>query len=247
MCEKPFATTVEDGRRMLLAIRESGVKCQMAHLFRFLPYYINAKNSVAGGNLGEILTATLQMKNRISVPTRMLSWAASSSPAWFLLAHAVDMLTWVCGSDIGELKATGVKKKLVSMGVDTYDLIRVEAELENGVPCLLEANWIVPDNYPITAAVRFELEGTEGVYDVDTGDPVITRASPEGYGVMGMLEFEVGGYYVGLRRHMLDAFARSVEYGAPLVTDAGDGFRALCVLDTIERSLREKSACRVEY
>ena len=237
LCEKPFATTLEDGRAMLVAIEENGVICQMAHLFRFLPFYRNVANAVEKGQIGEVLSANLMMHNRITVPTKMLRWADRSSPSWFLLAHSLDMLLWGYQSKAVTVRAPGVKRKLVSMGVNTYDLIKAEMVLENSAICTMEANWVMPEGMPINAAVKLTISGTEGAYETNTGDPISTLMLPDSYGVQGILEFDVGGYYVGLRRHMLDAFTRTIEYGAPLVTNARDGYNALCVLEAIDRSM----------
>ncbi len=240
LCEKPFATSVEDGKAMLKAIQENGVKCQMAHLFRFLPFYINAKKAVENGKIGEVLSADVLTIDKIFVPTKMLKWAASSSPSWFLLSHVIDMLLWVNGSRAVSVRATGIKKKLVSMGIDTYDIVKAEMVLENGAICNIEANWVFPNSMPITAGVKFFLSGTEGAYQTNTSDP-ISELMAEDYSIQGILEYDAAGYYIGLRRNLVEAFLRSLEYDAPIMTDEVDGFNTLMVLDAIDKSMQDGS------
>jgi predicted dehydrogenase len=239
LLEKPFASTLDDAQRMMDAIDKNGVKVQMAHLFRFIPFYINMKNAAANGELGELLSANVTMLNRISVPTKMLSWAGKSSPSWFLLSHAIDAILWINNSRAKTVRARGFKRKLVTLGVDTYDIMKCEAVLENGAVCNFEANWIMPNTHPITAAVHIMVSGTEGSMYADTGDPIERKTTAAEYSIPGILEYEIGGYYCGLRRNMIDAFARTLEYGAPLISSAVDGYNAMEVLCAIDRSIAD--------
>lgn len=241
MIEKPFATNREDAKRMLEAIKRNEVKTQMAHLFRFLPIYMNIKNAAAAGELGDILSTNVTMLNRLYVPTKMLKWAASSSPSWFLLSHSIDTIMWISGCNVKSVRAHGIKKKLVSMGVDTYDIIKVTAELENGAISTFEANWIIPDSLPVTAVVKMMVSGTEGAMMVDTGDQIATKAGNTGYSLPGFFEYDLYGYYSGLRRNMIETFARCVENDVTPPTVAQDGFNTYCVLEAIDSSL---TSCR---
>ncbi len=241
MLEKPFATNVEDGKRMMEAIKRNGVKVQMAHLFRCIPFYINMKNAAKAGELGEILSTNVTMLNRIFVPTKMLSWANKSSPSWFLLSHAIDAILWINNSRAKTVRAYGIKKKLVSLGVDTYDIIKAEVTLENGAICTFEANWILPDTHPITATVRMMVSGTEGTMYTDTADPIVQKTVADDYSIPGILEYDIGGVHCGLRRNMLEAFARSVDYDMDLITTAEDGYNAMRVLCAIDESIANGS------
>jgi len=242
MVEKPFATTTADGKRMLEAAARNGVPVQMAHLFRFLPFYMNLKNAAMAGEFGEILSTNVVMLNRLFVPTKMLKWAAASSPSWFLLSHSIDAILWVNDCRVKKLSARGVKRKLVSMGIDTYDLVKVTAELENGALSSFEANWVIPDSYPITAAVQMVISGTEGTMTVSTGDPIITKATKQEFTIPGILEYDLYGYYSGLRRNMIETFARCVENNTAPPTTAVDGYNTLCVLEAIDRSMENGGA-----
>ena len=202
------------------------------------------------GELGEILSNNVIMQNKISVPTKMLRWAASSSPSWFLLSHSIDAIMWVNDCRVKSLSATGVRKKLVSLGVDTYDIVRVSAELENGALASFEANWVIPEATPITASVQMLISGTEGAISLNTGDPIITKSTPNAYSIPGILEYDLYGYYSGLRRNMIESFARSVENGTEPPTTALDGFNTLCVLEAIDRSMErngEKIVLTYDY
>lgn len=237
MLEKPFATNLEDGKMMLEAIERNNTTVQMAHLFRFLPFYINMKKAAESGELGELVSAFSVSTNRIFVPTKMLKWSANSSPSWFLLSHTIDAIMWIMNSKARSVRATGIKKKLVSMGIDTYDIIKAEIVLNNDAVCSFEANWIMPDTYPITAGINMSVTGTEGTISTNTADPIMQKATGNEYSIPGILEYDIGDYHVGLRRNMLEAFARSVEDGSKIMATAEDGYATLKVLCAIDESM----------
>ena len=240
MIEKPFATNVEDGKRMLDAIARNGVQVQMAHLFRFMPIYMNIKNAVKAGEFGDILSTNFLMLNKLFVPTKMLSWSANSSPSWFLLSHALDATMWINNCRVKSLSAVGVKKKLLSMGINTYDLVKVTATLENGCISTFEANWVIPDSKPLTASVNLLVSGTNTAMTVDAGVPIVEKLTPESYSIGGIFDYDLYGYYSGLRRNMIETFARSIDGGVPTVTNEWDGYHTLCVLSAIDESMENQ-------
>lgn len=238
MLEKPFATNLEDGRRMLEAMHENGNLVQMAHLFRFLPFYINMKNAAVSGELGELVSSQATSINQIFVPTKMLKWAGKSSPSWFLLSHSIDAILWIFNEKPVRVRARGIKKKLVAMGIDTYDVIKAEVILESGAVCSFEGNWIYPDTYPIMAGVTMSVTGTEGTISTNTADPIMQKATAKEYSIPGILEYEIGSYRVGLRRNMLEGFARTVMGSSEVLATPEDGFEALKVLCAIDESMK---------
>ena len=248
LLEKPFASNRDDAGRMLEAIRRNGTFVQMAHLFRFIPFYIHMKAAAQAGELGEIVSTSATTLNKIFVPTVMLKWAASSSPSWFLLSHNIDAIMWICDSRVKKLSAVGIKRKLVSMGIDTYDIIKVIAEMESGAISNFEANWILPNTTPIAANVQMLICGTEGTMKLGSGDPIITKSTQTEYSIPGILDFDLYGYFSGLHRNIIETFARSVETKTPPVTNEIDGYNTLCVLEAIDRSMQNGSAeITIEY
>ena len=95
LVEKPLATTVADAQEMLNAVKKAGVKAQIAFSNRFNQPFVVAKKEVEEGRLGDILSINTRLSNTLMVPTRMLSWAAKSSPAWFLMSHTMDVAYWL--------------------------------------------------------------------------------------------------------------------------------------------------------
>ncbi|MFN0050794.1 MAG: Gfo/Idh/MocA family protein [Planctomycetales bacterium] len=59
-CEKPLATTLADGERMLAACRQSGALLAVNHNRRFHPDYRRLRDLIAEGGLGELTSANVQ-------------------------------------------------------------------------------------------------------------------------------------------------------------------------------------------
>ena len=87
LVEKPLATTVEDADAILEAVEEAGVKLMVDFHNRVNPPFVQARQSVLDGELGELKYIYARLSNTTFVPTQMLPWASKSSALWFLASH----------------------------------------------------------------------------------------------------------------------------------------------------------------
>lgn len=58
LCEKPFAMTSDDARKLVKASRAAGVKVGEAFMIKHHPQWIRAKEILSGGDLGEVRAIT---------------------------------------------------------------------------------------------------------------------------------------------------------------------------------------------
>jgi predicted dehydrogenase len=98
--EKPLATTAEDAEAIAAAVREAGITLMVDFHARWNPPFAIARRNIEEGTLGRILSAYFRLNDTISVPTSMLSWAASSSILWFLGSHTVDTLRFLLADEV---------------------------------------------------------------------------------------------------------------------------------------------------
>jgi predicted dehydrogenase len=126
---------------------------------------------VQSGKLGEIEYGYVCMEDIILIPSVWFKhWAQHSSPAWFLGVHFYDLLYWILGKMPTHVYAPGLKKKLLSMGIDTYDSLSAKFQYENGASISVDASWILPNNFSATVNQQIRLIGTDGIQEVDTQD-----------------------------------------------------------------------------
>ena len=171
LVQKPLATDLQEGHEMVKAAEENNVLLYVDFHKRFDPAHIQLKRAVQSGKLGEIEYGYVCMEDVIMVPAEWFkSWAHNSSPAWFIGVHFFDLIYWILGKAPVRVYASGMKKKLVSMGIDTYDSLSAKFEYENGASITVDSSWILPNSFSALVNQQIRLVGTEGMQEVDTQD-----------------------------------------------------------------------------
>jgi predicted dehydrogenase len=74
LCEKPLSLDVADALRVVTAFERAGVLLQVAHVVRFFPEYVAAREAVARGEIGD--PAVLRLSRLTFAPDR-------GSDSWF--------------------------------------------------------------------------------------------------------------------------------------------------------------------
>jgi predicted dehydrogenase len=171
LVEKPLDVTVDGCRRMVDAAQSAGLLLQVDFHKRYDPYHLELERLTRDGKLGEVLYGYCHMEDRIEVPRDWFpQWAPKSSPVWFLGVHFYDLARWVLKSNGTSVFARGQKKKLVGLGVDTYDSVQAQVEFENGAVVTFDTSWILPDKFEAIVNQGIRLVGTEGMMEVDSQD-----------------------------------------------------------------------------
>lgn len=172
LSEKPLDVTSEGCQEMIDACQKAGVFLQVDFHKRYDPDHQAAQKAVRAGKIGEPLYGNVHMEDRIEVPTKWLtSWAAQTSPAWFLGVHFYDLVRWILGSEPKRVYATGQKTRLKSdFGLDTYDCINARIDFENGATVSFDTSWILPESFEAIVNQGVRLVGTLGMFEVDSQD-----------------------------------------------------------------------------
>jgi predicted dehydrogenase len=171
LVEKPLDVTVAGCREVIAAAEENRRLLQVDFHKRWDPYHRELRESVARGSLGEVEYGYAYMEDRIEVPRDWFpEWAAQSSPAWFLGVHMYDLIRWITRSDALWVSATGMKKKLADLGIDTYDSIQAKIVLKTGASFTVDTSWILPEVHEAIVNQGIRVVGSEGMLEVDTQD-----------------------------------------------------------------------------
>ena len=180
LAQKPLSTDIEQGKRMIQAAKENHVMLYVDFHKRFDPAHIQLRNAIKAGKLGEIEYGYVCMEDKILVPSVWFkNWAQNSSPAWFIGIHFYDLIYWLMGEKPVRVYASGVKKKLVSMGIDTYDSLQSKFEFANGASITVDASWILPNSFSSIVNQQIRLVGSEGFQEVDSQDRGVVAAYNE--------------------------------------------------------------------
>ncbi len=241
LCEKPLSTTLEDGLAMKDAVKKSGKRLMINFGNRHRPRGKKLRELVQDRNaVGEIATVYIELNERLG-KTETLSWAAETSPVWFLLSHCVDYVRYITGLEIVEVHGYQTKKLLVSQGFDTSDTAIFVGKLSNGGHIFLGSSWAYPVDYTFDLDFPMRVIGTKGLIECQMHSRDLMLHAP-GTGVRAV-NFTYN--YPDYRGHKEDWWTQSTRYfvhcietGQAPKPDVDDGIACLKVLLAMEESMR---------
>lgn len=244
LVEKPLAMTAEDTRAIAASVREAGVQCMVGFENRWNPAVRHIRELASNGELGSVLTQNILLSNTYYVPTRMLSWAEKSSPAWFLMSHTVDAAMWVAGCGVQSVFARGSRGQLAARGVDTWDVVHALLTFEDGGTANLTSAWVLPESLPSPVDFQYQVLGDRSAVSLDLQDQSIRHAAPSGFRWPGMLGGEIDGRLQGPPTWMVQHFVTELEAGRPVGPGLETGRRVTDVVLAVHESLRTGEVVR---
>lgn len=241
--EKPIATSLEDGRRVVRAWRSSGAVGITGFDQRFEPAMIALRRAARAGHAGEVTGLRLAMgSGRRGAPAWKRSRATGGGVLLDLGSHLIDLARFVLGEEVREVTAA------VAAAIDEDDTATIAMTMETG---RLAQAWVSLSG--ITES-RVEVVGQGGMLVADRYagtlefvplEPAWSRIARARRGLArlgrdsrALLEvarpLALGVTYRGA----LEAFAEAARAGSPTPPDIADGFRSLAVVLAAEESAR---------
>ncbi|WP_010272749.1 Gfo/Idh/MocA family protein [Paenibacillus senegalensis] len=245
MIEKPLATNVEEAEEMAEAVERAGTKCLIAFENRWNSPFVAAKEAIQRGELGSIVTMNARLNDTIYVPTKMLKWSKGSTPGWFLFPHATDIGCWFKGSKPVQVYAVGTKKKLVAMGIDTYDSIQAVVTFEDQTHATFTTSWILPESMPLIYDFKYEIIGEDGALYLDLSDQMVRQAGGSQYKHVHTLGTPINGTLTSAPSYMLNAFIDNIRLGTEPDAGVRDGLMNTKLVHAIHRSVETGSIVKL--
>lgn len=171
--EKPMASTVDDCDVIVEAAAKSNGHFMVGHICRFNPRYAAARETIASGKIGRVIS----MYARRNLP----AWVGASvldkiGPIIGDCVHDTDLMFWM-----SESRAVSAYAQTVQIRDHSHpDLGQVMYRLENGASCILESVWCLPDTTPFQIDERLEIVGTEGSVSIHDTHPNLMVVDAEG-------------------------------------------------------------------
>ena len=181
-CEKPLAMNVAEGRRMVQATENAGVKTQMTFNFRFFPAMTRARQLVEDGFLGNVFSFRGRYYRSSYIDyDKPLSWRLSKEIAgggalFDLGCHVLDLIYYLMG-DFGSVQATLdtlIKQRPVTAGatekapVDVDDIALMHIRMADGTLGLAEISRMGTGS---TNDLQIEIFGDKGAIRFNAADP----------------------------------------------------------------------------
>jgi myo-inositol 2-dehydrogenase/D-chiro-inositol 1-dehydrogenase len=231
LCEKPLSVDVTDALRVVAAFDRAGVPLQVAHVVRFFPEYVAAREAVVRGDIGE--PAVLRLARLSFAPDRGAdSWFADerrSGGLFFdLMIHDLDYARWVAGEVVRVHARATEGPRSYGIAVLTH---------ASGAISHIEASWAEPA--PVFRT-RLEIAGSRGLLTCDSAEtvPIVVRLHGDvPTASTGLADVTAANPFEAEIRHFLDVVA---GVGQPALS-AMDAVAAVWMAEAAARSARTGS------
>lgn len=227
LCEKPLATTVEDGEAMVAACRAAGVRLAVAFPVRFSPAYAAVKAAVASGEAGRVLTVS--GANNGAMPTRTRRWFADPELAGggALMDHTVhiaDLLDDLFGDARPVDVYAQTNNRMYEGEVDAETSGLVTVTYDNGSVATIDCSWSHPRSHHSWGGLELTVIGERATLEMDAFDQ-----SVHGYSERDRQGLELP-FGADLDERMLRAFLHGPGDGGMDVADGEGGLRTLKIV-----------------
>lgn len=237
LVEKPLATTSEDAQAILDASQASGSRVMVGFENRWNQKFVEVRRLLRDSAQGSVVSQVANLNDTRWVPTQMLSWAAKSSPAWFLMPHTLDLTMWLTDTVPVEVFARGTKKVLTAHGVDTWDSVTASFAMSDGSTVVLNSQWVLPETAPSVFDFRYEVHTETSTFHFDLSHDGVTRYDPRGISWLQFGVYERHGRLCGVAIDMANDFLALLNGEDRDVPDAAYGRRITAAIGAIHSSL----------
>jgi predicted dehydrogenase len=174
LCEKPLARTVDEGKRMVAAVKKARVANTVCHNYRRIPAIALAKQMIEHGEIGDRIFhfRARYAQDWIVDPEFPLVWRLQSDKAGSgalgdIFSHIVDLARYLVGEfkEVCATTETFIKKRRLTNSKSTFGKVTVDdavtmiGRFRNGALASLEATRFAPGR---KNSVTLEINGNAG-------------------------------------------------------------------------------------
>lgn len=240
LVEKPMTISTKEADDIVRAVKDTGLKLQVAYSHRWLPAYYEARQRIQNGEIGKPLVGYARKNDTIWVATEMINWTDQTAPTFFLNSHDVDLMRWYFDSEAVEARAYGVKEVLVKRGIDTYDMVQGQVKFASGAIATFESGWIYPNTFPTIVDSFVEVIGSAGHIHLDRKCESLEISTEKAFTYpKTFLYGQIFGKIHGAFKLCLDAFVDCILEDKEPVTNAYAGRQVTAILEAMIKSANQ--------
>ena len=238
--EKPMASTVADCAKMMEAARGAKGILQIGHICRFNPRYRAAKEAIAAGRIGRIVS----MASRRNIPA---AWTPTIlekiGPIVGDAIHDTDLMLWFTEDRVVSAYAQTVDVR----GLKYPDIGQTMYRFAGGATATLETVWCMPDKTPYDIDERMNIVGTEGFIQIQDTFPNLGIADADRFGSPDTTYWPMfEGVRGGALREEFSYFAKCALKGEkPAIGTPEDAMAALEATLAAEESARTGAVVKI--
>lgn len=172
-CEKPFATNLADAEAMMKTAEKTGLNLMIGHLLRFETRYAMAKEEIAAGKIGRIISMQAR-RNR----WKDLYLTYSRQPLFLENSiHDIDLMLWYAKDKVKNVRGfTRQTRKGKNPDVNWGIL-----EFSRGAIACVETTWLLPGESGVLMNDEMQIIGEKGVIDIDISPTGLSLWSNKGF------------------------------------------------------------------
>lgn len=153
MVEKPIASTIDGGQRLVDAFEAANLVGAVGHIERFNPALQSLRARIENGDLGEVFQIATRRQGPF--PSRIADVGVVKD----LGTHDIDLTAWLAQSPFASVSALTSTRS----GRPHEDMVTASCQLENGVITSHLVNWLSPMKERLTVVT-----GEKGAFVADT-------------------------------------------------------------------------------
>ena len=246
LCEKPMAMTVEECQIMNEATSKAGVFLQIGFMRRFDAGFIQAKDIVKSGVIGDVVMVRSNTRGPSVPQPWMYDISKSNGPLAEVNSHDIDTLRWFTESEFETIYAIGGNYRCPDAKKDFpdfYDNVIVAASLKNGMQGMIDGAQGVGYAYDS----RVEVLGTKGCVFVGriNDSAVVTCTADNKYGSYPLVSSWTELFKAAYLSEDI-AFVDSITDGKPPKASGLDGLAAVKVVAAGNLSIKEKRVVKLD-
>ena len=239
--EKPMASTVEDCCTIIGASTKSKGILLVGHICRFNPRYRAAKQAIAEGRIGRIMS----LASRRNIPAAWTPTILNKiGPIVGDAIHDTDLMLWFTGDRVISAYAQTVDVR----GLRYPDIGQTMYRFAGGATATLETVWCMPEKTPYDIDERMNIVGTEGFVQIQDTFPNLGIAAKDKFHSPDTTYWPMfeGGARGGALKEELSYFADCALRGIkPAIGTPEDAMAALAATLAAEESARTGQVVRI--
>jgi len=238
--EKPIASTVEEGQKIVDCSRATGIKLAVGHIERFNPAVIALKEQLDAGQLGRIFQ--IHARRVGPFPPRIEDVGVVID----LATHELNLLEYLTGSQVQSVYAE-IEREIHARH---EDLLTGILKFTDGAIGILDINWLTP-----TKIRELSLIGERGMFSVNylTQDLYFyendyLNGNWEGFPIMGVSEGRKIRHTIMRREPLvaeLESFAEAIKNNAEPQISGEEALRAVFLAQRLLESGQKHEVVRV--
>lgn len=236
-CDKPIATSVADGVKIVQAVRACGVPFMTTFPVRFNRAVLQAKALIDSGKLGRIQAISATNHGCMYEP---------GAPSWVLdpkrngggciidhTVHVADLIRWLTGEEFSTVRAYA--KHALHDNITAEDIAVLQGTMSKGAIYQIDTSWSRRPKDPMWGDVTLRIVGERGGAFLD----LYNNQRMELY-VDGALEMQYPNLVAKEHGDIFDDYLHHVEQGTPMLgADVIDGLRTIELAYAAYQSLDE--------